>query len=345
MHEEKIEVDTEKPFKPFEKVLFFIVLFIHFGFLVEFLIKGFIGEKESEEKTTLVMTIFIIVLTIFWITFIMVYASRQLKETKKNYNKLFLKYELSLKNSRYKDGSKKLGKAFSIVHQLQHEFNSIDADGPVSETNVKGWKLQFEWVCVYIAEAFKEITGQGNISVCIKFLFRKKNGQQMITTFVRDRDHSDRIYNDLETYHNLEENTALAEIVHRVQDNIPNCGHYLSNNVPQEPNFYSTSFKFRHQKAFDPELTPEVREERWKLPYKSTIITLISPTIHNHFDKNHLQGFLCIDCDQKYVWDNDMLEIAKGVSEGLFNVIKTFNDITSNVIQVQQANSKKQNRK
>lgn len=226
------------------------------------------------------------------------------------------------RDSKYGASLDLVNKAFATLHALQIN-EETQADRVVSTMN------QF---CTYIARAYSRITGS-KCSVCIKLLKKEEHeeSKQMLLSIVtafRD-EHSleerSNPSNKPPPKHFVHLNSDFSRIIRRFKN--PYQRYFLSNNLPFFWSYENTSFQVYGEPSdiTFPVFSHLMRNWRWPLPYKSTMVVPICALTSK--SEEDIVGFLCIDSPQRGVFKKSYdLDLAKGVADGLSPKIKLLQD-------------------
>lgn len=309
----------------FDRALFFGVIASHAIILFEPIRAAF--DKKFSAETGLI--IYVILMTVFWSYFTINYSSKHVKDITVENKRLQEENSICRKNFGYIDAYTHIGLGFSLIHQMQRNIPQIDPSSEYHEDQLALLIMQFEEMCLHVADGFKSIAGQNDFSVCVKLV----NGKEItrgssVRTFVRDSKNVGRNYEENGSTHLIENNTSYSEIVKKMSKGQGGrC--FISNDLPQLKGYLNTTFPIYGQDEYNDALTPEERNNNWQLPYKSTIVTGIYPNQKQYYKDKYLIGFLCVDSNQIDIFDkkHDPL-ILTGVADGIYNTLKSFNQLT-----------------
>ncbi len=202
------------------------------------------------------------------------------------------------KESIYGDAIIFLKDAFSRIHWLRKVENITDE--------------QFKTVMVFMCEKLKEIYDRKTKSVCsvsIKVPIEASvSANTEVKNLCRNNDALDR---DTEKYrdskHYIFGNTCYNSILTNITKNKRAKLFYINNDIEGSVDYENTS-----KDCYKDE----------KLPYKSELVVPILP-LHNDEEKVYsILGFLCIDSNEKNVFDTKYdLAILQGVADGIYDII------------------------
>jgi hypothetical protein len=234
---------------------------------------------------------------------------------------VFLTYSMALKIIYSREA--KYARALPLINEAFRRIHSLTND----ELKNKGLVMAvLENCCSKISSVFTMITST-KCSVCIKVLVweaEEVSKRPKCVTLVRDttaisvRDYSEKI----KINHWVTENTDFSYVLENIGS--PIGRYFFSNFLPFFREYKNTSFGIYKAPPKNKYLGNNriYRYFRWTLPYKSTIVAPICPSITRTRSKDNLVGFLCIDSPRlqafKRKYDVDLLT---GISDGLFRII------------------------
>lgn len=232
--------------------------------------------------------------------------------------------------------------AFTEIHTVLGNESSL----------AKDYINAFEDFCNRISQAFSQITGH-HCHVSIKISTGSDSATFRVVTIARENI----LPTDLETpsraaldtttdekfHHYFSDNTDFTTILRNIRDN-HGKRYFFCNDLPKHNGYKNSSLRFH--KIDPPEYNPrdkfwtkkfwsekqwkiwdkEQRKEReWLLPYKSTLVGAIYPSITRTNPEDPITGFLCIDCNKKGVFiEKDDRYLLAGCANGLFNAIERY---------------------
>jgi len=220
-----------------------------------------------------------------------------------------------------------LNNAFSNIHQLLRQ-EDITIEKIISTLRD---------FCTELALVLSTVSGT-RCSVCIKILESDDQSNRLkVYTLCRDS-HSEinRTHRqEADIDHWVDKNTDFLYILNNLQQY--GNTYFISNKLPFLINYQNTSFQYYygtdHPKESDTLiLNYFLRNWRWNLPYKSTIVVPLCPYREKERTINNLVGFLCVDSPRLYAFKTDYdLHIMMGVADGLYNIIRKLKtEITTN---------------
>jgi hypothetical protein len=190
------------------------------------------------------------------------------------------------RKARYAESLGHLGRAFATLQALACDPDATDAH----------IELGCSTVCTDVAQAM-ELISATQCSVCIKALKNADAGSNdvrlEIVTLSRDKDSASREVSTRSHPHYLDQNTDFTHIHERL--GTP-TGYFLSHYLPSVPGYRNSSFA-AYGRPVDipiPIIGAIVRDLRWPLPYRSTIVVPIS-TEQSTATYGKLVGYLCVD--------------------------------------------------
>lgn len=223
----------------------------------------------------------------------------------------------------------------SIVHRLRDTFNILNKfDSSNPEIRKQSNNIIFkeaEKIVTSFATAFSLITSV-RCRACIK-LIRLDETQKDYASLSKDekerilyvetwtRDVDSNLFSPAgeEPKHWIYSNTDFKQLFDA--QNPATNKYFLENNLPKKHNYQNTSFKLYGEP-----------NEKWTLPYKSTIVWPIRRITSKYerdeeqfTDKQDVLGYLCIDSDARNVF-NDRYDIHVGaiVADSLFVFLRRY---------------------
>lgn len=329
-------------FDKVDRIIVLLVLLLHAAVILEFTFHKF--EKLIPES--LVAVIYIIIISVFWSFIILKKTSEEVAKIKVANQTLTdslathqdLIAELN-KYRQYAQAYKSIAAAFSEIHHL-HRF--IKGENPASPDVANSVEIMIEHFgrfCDHIVDAYEDITGKKNISVCLKIIHgneQKTSLTSNVKTLVRDlRNYAERD-KDSEIIHPIKDNSAYITVLTNLKKTeTERC--FFENNLPLLRNYKNTSFPIYGQENYGETLTDEERSARWKMPYRSTIVSGILPSKTEYKKMNHLIGFICIDSVDCDGFNKEIdSKIFNGISDGLYNTMKEFKSFNKNITNHQK---------
>ena len=217
------------------------------------------------------------------------------------------------------------GKVFPILNQAFSQLHdTIRTD--LTETE---FRHAFQDFCTKLASTFDIITSS-KCHVCIKIpIVPKKNlsksSKLKAVTLVRDAIRVKRDGIDSQNIdHWFNSNTDFEHIFLNIQSE--KGRYFFSNNLASLHEYKNSSFLSKGENPyFHSKSTVEEREKDWPLSYRSSIASAICPGIAKQRSVGTLFGFLCLDCEDKDRFDENVdPEIIAGCADGLYNPLYTF---------------------
>ncbi|NOX08156.1 MAG: hypothetical protein GXP22_01475 [Gammaproteobacteria bacterium] len=218
------------------------------------------------------------------------------------------------RNKKYAETIKDMSNGFSAIHALNRRNLSTTTE-KYAFTHSAIIEL-----CNNLAHTMNVITS-ARCHVSIKVLILDTdnlfNERYKATTFCRSTD-SARGNNDKNenVKHWVEENTDFLAIFEEIENGA--APYFKENNIPFRYGYKNSSFAAYGQVEGSGFFS---RLFLWKPPYKSTMVVPICP--YQASNKKELLGFVCVDSPKRFVFKEDYdLDLLRGVSDGLYNIIK-----------------------
>lgn len=215
------------------------------------------------------------------------------------------------KKTRYAYCFEDFNRAFSYIHSIER----------LSEITRQELYNRFFFALSAISNAFSTINGH-HCGVCLKILV-EKNGKPKVYTFCRDEKSTrKRIVGTRDkTDHWLAGNSDFNFIYEELNSlNYRKC-FYFSNFLPWKNKYTNTRLmnwppNGSRLKVFF------LRNFRWPLPYRSTIVVPLIPLALSDQSQESLRGFLCIDSPKNIAFYKQFdVEIFMGLADGFYNKI------------------------
>jgi hypothetical protein len=200
---------------------------------------------------------------------------------------------------------------------------------------------EIEAICRLIVNrlsgAFSLVTGT-KCSVCIKAVMAAQSAPALAAavTLCRDDTSIERetavsateagfpeLAGDYNVEHLITGNTAFSQALKYPWSPRSRC--FFSNYLPSETSYQNTSFQI-HGPA-PTSRWPFVRNFKWPLPYKSTIVCPIGRG-QNLQLKYEVVGFLAVDSRSRRVFSNAFdIDVMIGVADSLFNLVNRYREL------------------
>jgi hypothetical protein len=237
--------------------------------------------------------------------------------------------EKLVRNSKFVRALPLVNDAFTEIHTALGNKNSSS----------QVYILSFRAFCNRLSQAFTDITGE-RCHACIKVsnLTQDAAGNFVYVTRTIAREKLDpnnplkpsRDINDREHIAQISDNTDFNEIFYNIENN--KSRFFFSNSLPkrQRKGYRNSSFLYHGMPITGP-VQKKVflffkKWEKWPLPYKSTFVAAICPSIATQHSKDPIAGFLCIDSANTSIFImQDDISLVIGCANGLFNAIREYN--------------------
>ena len=265
------------------------------------------------------------------------------------------------KKANYADVLKIVNSAFGEVHRIMRELNSnggyekyfaINLEGAskeelqktAGELNIIIQKITISLtlLCNQTAAAFRILTGDEHVGVCIKGIIgkdflREQIGSCYAKTLVRDdASRYDRGLDPVNAanepilhYLTDKENTSFSRIIQSIKANSPQP--FFCNSLPLLAYYENTSFlnpKYRGRPTKRPggQFSDEEIIQDWTLPYRACIVFPLLPDHIADKDLDKLEGFLCVDTFKMNVFNAEYdIVLLAGLSDGVYNKVHLLN--------------------
>lgn len=254
----------------------------------------------------------------------------ELKETIKNLQiKATLSEQIS-RNSKYAEALQHLNLAFAPMHDILRDSFEVDLQNKqLLHEFIERYIFTLKSFCTHMSNSFALITGK-NCAFCIKLIEETTLSKVdcSVYTLVRDNVSEARRKNENNRTikHWIKANSSYSSIISKTIDSSQRS--FFSNRLPFLPRYNNSSFQIYGEPKTTYEASTSELLAQWTLPYKSTIVTAISPNIIEKFNEDSIIGFICVDSADLDVF-NEVIdkELLVGVSDGIYNTLKRLVEI------------------
>lgn len=229
------------------------------------------------------------------------------------------------RKARYAEAVSYLNQAFGEIHDLTLVLNEITSTDQII--------VRCKRIMNHLAAAFSLISAT-KCSVCIKVMEgdpSKQVGSQIrpkVVTLCRDDTSPERTVDvSRGVEHWIDQNTDFEDLLQRA--GTPQY-HFFANNLPGIRGYKNSSFTVYGNPHDVNDSTPSffsgvIRNERWPLPYKSTIVVPIAPRLDQQCHDYRLAGYLCVDSRPKGAFRRNYdVDLLAGVADCLYDVINRY---------------------
>lgn len=203
------------------------------------------------------------------------------------------------------DAIVELKNAYSEIHSLRKQEDISDEE--------------FITVMVKLCDTLKKIFDKKTkADCCVSIKVPISSGDNLealeLYNLCRDSSHKGR---DTDQYRKIKHliiaNTAFSKIVIKILRGNQKHLAYVNNNIADSPDYENTSRECYTNGV---------------LPYNSELVYPIVPIKGNETNERDLKGFICIDCNQSNMFDENRYDIpmVQGVADGIYDLFTRRNN-------------------
>lgn len=208
-----------------------------------------------------------------------------------------------------------VGAQAEAAEKLQLAWSVLTAEAESSNAVLPARRLIQEVLSLYCS-IFSSIT-RAKCRVCIKMI-EEIDGEHFVYALARDTDSAkrNRLHDKQRQEQRADPLNSNSDFLKLWSPDTPDGGHFLSNNLPKEDEYQSTSMSFFR-------VNPHQASERWILPYKATIVWPIrqEATLDTDLDRDRCIGFLAVDCNRTNLFLEADADIGKVLAHALYPVL------------------------